>query len=421
MINRRPRGFFRAVVIAAAVVAAGAAALAVFWFSRPALTVTKVIEGPVVQAFYATGTVRPRLEYPISSSVGGIVEQVLVSQGQGVTKSQPLAIVNDPNLQYEADKARANLKTRRDFADPAKSPILHQFDQQIVAAGQMLEVAKNQEERFSSLTQRNAASANDRDTAYEHMKKLWGDLESLKAQRAAKLRELQQDVETAESADRAAQENLNRQTLRSPIDGVVLDQPIAQGTRVEINGHLMQIADLGPSSLIMRAAVDEENIAAVDKDQRVKMTLYSFPGRTFDGIVEQKYPKADASRRTFDVDIKFATSENKLQPGMTGELAFIEQTRQRALIVPSQAFQEKSIWTIRSGRLARTDASIGIKSVDRTEITGGLGTGELVVIGPILGLKEGQMVRVGSMIDPKVAADMNKPTESATEIFRAFQ
>jgi RND family efflux transporter MFP subunit len=197
--------------------------------------------------------------------------------------------------------------------------------------------------------------------------------------------------------------------------------PTAQGTRVEINGHVMQIADVGTSSLIMRAAVDEENIAAVDKDQHVKMTLYSFAGRTFDGIVEQKYPKADSSCRTFDVDIKFASVEPKLQPGMTGELAFIEQTRQRALIVPSQALQEKSIWTIRSGRLARTDASIGIKSVDRTEITGGLGAGEVVVISPILGLKEGQMVRMGSMMDPKIAADLNKPTESGTEIFRAFQ
>ncbi|HSZ54688.1 MAG TPA: efflux RND transporter periplasmic adaptor subunit [Tepidisphaeraceae bacterium] len=419
MNHGRPRGFAKSVVIAAAFLAVGGVSVVLFWMSRPAVTVTEVIEGPVIQAFYATGTVRPRLEYPISSSVAGIVERVMIRQGEAAKKGEPLALVVDPNLQFQADKARAELKTRQQFVDPEKSPVLRQFDRQITATQQMLDAAKNLEDRFTSLAQRSAASANDRDQALEHTRKIWGDLESLKAQRAAKLRELQQDVETAESADRAAQENLSRQTVRSPIDGVVLDEPIAQGTRIEINGHLMQLADLGPKSLIMRAAVDEENIAGVDKDQQVKMTLYSFPGRTFDGIVEQKYPKADATRRTFDVDVRFAAVEPRLQPGMTGELAFIEQTRERALIVPTQAVQDNAIWTLRSGRLVKSDATIGIRSIERTEVTGGLRAGDVVVISPISGLAEGDLARIGSRIDPKVAADLNKP--KAVDVLKAFQ
>jgi RND family efflux transporter MFP subunit len=419
MNHGRPRGFAKSVVIAAAFLAVGGVSVVLFWMSRPAVTVTEVVEGSVIQAFYATGTVRPRLEYPISSSVAGIVEQVMVRQGEAAKKGEPLALVVDPNLQFQADKARAELKTRQQFVDPEKSPVLRQFDRQITATQQMLDAAKNLEDRFTSLAQRSAASANDRDQALEHTRKIWGDLESLKAQRAAKLRELQQDVETAESADRAAQENLSRQTVRSPIDGVVLDEPIAQGTRIEINGHLMQLADLGPKSLIMRAAVDEENIAGVDKDQQVKMTLYSFPGRTFDGIVEQKYPKADATRRTFDVDVRFSAVEPRLQPGMTGELAFIEQTREGALIVPTQAVQDNAIWTLRSGRLVKSDATIGIRSIERTEVTGGLRAGDVVVISPISGLAEGDLARIGSRIDPKVAADLNKP--KAADVLKAFQ
>ena len=415
----RPHGSVKIVVLVCVLLAAGGATVAMFWFSRPALTVTEVVEGPVVQAFYATGTVRPRLEYPISSSVAGIVEKVMVRQGEAVKKGEPLALVVDPNLQFEADKARAELKTREEFVDPVKSPVLLQFDRQIMATQQMLDAAKNLEDRFTSLAERSAASANDRDQALEHTQKIWGDLESLKAQRAAKLRELEQDLETAQSADRAARANLDRQSVRSPIDGVVLDEPIARGTRVEINGHLMQLADIGPQSLIMRAAVDEENIAAVVKGQQVKMTLYSFPGRTFDGTVEQKYPKADATRRTFDVDVKFAAIEPRLQPGMTGELAFIEQTRERALIVPTQAVQENAIWTVRGGRLVKTDATVGIRSIERTEVTGGLRAGDLVVISPISDLADGAVARIGSRIDPKVAADMNKP--KTADAFKAFQ
>jgi len=408
----------RVIAIVIGAIALIAIGVLAWWYSRPVVTISEVIEGPVVQAFYATGTVRPRIEYPISSSVGGIVEKVLVTQGQAVKKDQPLAVVNDPNLSYEADKARADLKTRQEFADPVSSPVLRQFDQQIVAADAMLKVADQQSQRFTNLSEKNAGSANDRDQSIEHTKKLWGDLESLKAQHAMKLRELQQDLQVAESADRAAQENLQRQTLRSPVDGVVLDQPIGQGVRLEINGHVMQIADVVPANLIMRAAVDEENIADVATGQTVKMALYSFPNRVFEGIVEQKYPKADSNRRTFDVDIKFTTPEPKLQPGMTGELAFIQATRDSALIIPSQAVQRNAIWIIRGGKLVQSDAKIGIRSIERTEVASGLQAGDQIVISPLGDLKADDTVRVGSKIDPKVAADLNKPSE--TTLFRGF-
>ena len=419
MFNRRARGLVRAILVAGSAAVLAVIAVGISWLMRPAVTVTRAIEGPVIQAFYATGTVRPRLEYPISSHVGGVVEKVLVRQGSTVAAGQALALVVDPMLQYQADKARADLHTRRDFADAGKSPVLHEFDQRIVAMQQMLDVAQQQEQRFSSLAERNAASANDRDQAIEKERKYWSDLESLKAQRAARARELEQDVEVAESAARAADENLRRQTLRSPVDGVVLDEPIAQGTRVEVNGHVMQIADVRTSNLIMRAAVDEENIAGCDRQQRVKMTLYSFPGRTFDGVVEQRYPKADPSRRTFDVDVRFVSAEPKLQPGMTGELAFIQQVRERALIVPSQAVQNNAVWSIRGGKIVKTDAAIGIRSIERIEVTSGLNPGELVVISPIGGLSDGQAVRIGAEIDAKVAADLNKPGEST--MFSGFK
>jgi multidrug efflux pump subunit AcrA (membrane-fusion protein) len=418
MRHSRALGITSLVWIGAAIFVALGAVFTVLWYGRPAVTVTRVIEGPVVQAFYATGTVRPTLEYPIASNVAGIVQQVLVRQGQAVKKGQELAVVLDPRLQYEADKARSDLRTRREFADDASSPVLKEFDQRLVATQEMLRVAKQLEDRFTELSGRKAASANDRDQAIEHTQKLWADLEALKAQRAMKLRELQEDVEIAEAAERSAAENLRRQTLQSPIDGVVLDEPIAQGTRVEINGHMMQIADVRPGNLVVRAAVDEENIAGALPGQRVKMTLYAFSDRTFDGVVEQKYPKADPAHRTFDVDVRFIDPDSRLQAGMTGELAFIEQTRERAAIVPAQAIQNGTVWAIRDGKLVDAKPEIGIRSIERVEIHSGLQIGDVVVINPLINPTSGQRVRVGTVMDPKVAAGLNTPKD--TEVFKAF-
>ena len=47
--------------------------------------------------------------------------------------------------------------------------------------------------------------------------------------------------------------------------------------------RLMQVADVLPANLVMRAAVDEEDKTRLLHDQRVIVTLYAYPGRVFEG------------------------------------------------------------------------------------------------------------------------------------------
>ena len=53
------QGYVRWVVLAAVVVAAAIAAVMVLRNLRPEVVVTDVVKGPVVDAFYATGTLQP--------------------------------------------------------------------------------------------------------------------------------------------------------------------------------------------------------------------------------------------------------------------------------------------------------------------------------------------------------------------------
>jgi membrane fusion protein (multidrug efflux system) len=241
----------------------------------------------------------------------------------------------------------------------------------------------------------------------------------MKAERGAKLLQLESELRVAESAAAIAQWNLDQQTLRSPIDGVVLDRPVSVGTRMAINDHIMQLADVRPEDLVMRAAVDEENVAEVRPDQIVRMALYSFPGRTFEGKVTRIYDKAEPDRRTFEVDVAMAEPDPKLAAGMTGELAFIVRAKAKSLVAPSQALQSGDIYTVRNGKLAKVkEANVGLKSVERIELTAGLRPGDRVVISPVQGMREGESVRVAHM-DPIVAADLNKP--KTVDVFKAFR
>lgn len=388
--------------------------------TSPLVTVTDAVDGPVVQAFYSTGTVQPEREFPIKSNVAGIIGQVLVDKGDRVKKDQPLAIVSDPELMHAQQRARAELEEKQKRADAKTSPVVAEYDARISATKDMLEIAKREVQRIEPLIARAAAAQTDLDNANDRLKTVWAQLESLKAQRSAKLLELEKELAFAQAALATADWNVQQQTLKSPIEGVVLDRPLSIGTRVAINDSLMRVADIAPAKLIMRASVDEEDIIKVRKDQIVRMTLYSYADRSFEGRVQKIYDQADAERRTFEVDVKMLEPDERLSPGMTGELAFEMASRDHAIVIPTQAVQKGgSVFVVEGGRLKNAQVGLGLRGIERTEVRSGMKAGDKVVISAIADLKEGKRVRT-SYLDPVSAAGLNKP-KVATDAFKGFK
>lgn len=409
MPTARGRNRFRGILIFAGIAAIIAAGV---WggmrLMRPTLSVTEAVEGPVVQAFYATGNVEPVKEYPIRANLAAILAEVRVDKGDRVTKGQVVGRVNDPEMVFRYEQALADLTEKRRLADEATSPALEEFDARLAGTAELLAIAMRERDRVARLIENNAASPTDLDRALDRVQELRTTIASLKAQRERTRLQLEKDVAVAEAAVKIAQWNLDQQDLVAPIDGVVLDRPIAQGTRVAINDVIMTVADIQPANLVMRAAVDEEDITSVRVGQLVRMTLYAFHGQVFEGTVERIYDQADQARRTFEVDVRLAKPMEALSPGMTGELAFILAERPRAVVIPSQAVQQGVVWVVNDGRLVRVTPRIGIRSIERTEVINGLPPGAQVVIDPVAGLDEGQSVRP-RWVDPVVAAGLNTP------------
>ncbi len=87
------------------------------------------------------------------------------------------------------------------------------------------------QERIKGLIERNAASQSDLDSAMDRVKTIWSAYESAKAQRASKELELARELEVAKSALDTANWYVDQQTLKAPIDGVVLDRPLSIDAR----------------------------------------------------------------------------------------------------------------------------------------------------------------------------------------------
>jgi len=385
----------------------------------PQVIVTRPAEGPVVQAFYATGTLLPEREYPIKSNAPGYLTQVFVDKGDRVTQNQPLAVLTEDGAQHRFDQAQADRDLKANLADESASPLLKEFDERLAGATEILEIARREQKRITEALAKAASSQSDFDRALDRVRTLLTEIQSLKSQRAAKKLELNKDLQVADSALKIAQWNIDRQTIRCPIDNaVLLDRPQTVGTRLAVNDRIMQVADVRPQMLVMRAAVDEEDKTKVRLDQLVYMTLYAFEGRIFEGKVQKIYDKADTERRTFEIDVAIAQHNPAFAAGMTAELAFIIDQKPKTLVIPSQAVQAGDVWIVRDGRLAKATVTLGLRSVERTEVLSGLRPDDHVLISPIESMRTAQPVRQQFM-DPVEAAGLNKPKKSDNP-FRGF-
>lgn len=402
-----------------ALLAAGA-----WWTYRkltvPSVVTTQAVMAPVVQAFYATGTLLPDREYPIKSSVEGVITHVYVDKGDTVTKGQRIVTLRADDYVMKLNQAQADLKLKEQLADEKTSPTLLEFDAKIKAAQLQLDVARRENTRIENMVKANAASPADLDHSIQTLQQYISLTESLKKQRATKVLELARDLTVARQALAIAQWNFDRQTILSPVDGRVLDRPATSGTRVQINNHLMTIADVKPESLVMRAAVDEEDKTRLKQGQQVVMTLYAYPGHPFVGTVKTIYPMADDQRRTFEADIAMNKPDDSFAAGMTGELAFIVSQKDQALVVPSQAVHEGKVWLVQNDKLKEQQVKVGITSVQRTEILSGIKEGQQVVISPAVGFRDNQMVSP-TEVAPDKAAGVSENDDTSAASFKGIR
>src|SRR5215213_1952976 len=123
----------------------GGTALAVRSFRLPQVQVTRLTTGPVVQAFYATGTVVPEREYSVRSNVAGILFlEAGIDKGVAVRKDQLLARVVSDDLEKKLKQTEAELKEKQARADESNSPVLQEYAKRAEALGEILVIEKNQ-------------------------------------------------------------------------------------------------------------------------------------------------------------------------------------------------------------------------------------------------------------------------------------
>lgn len=252
----------------------------------------------------ATGTIKPVESVEVSSKITARVKQVLVKENDNVIQGQTVALLDGKDYETQKEQAEFTLKN-----------------------------AKITYDRTNYLYNIGAKSKEDLDNA-------------------------QYNYDTAQSKLEEAESNLSETVIVSPMNGVVIGEPVTDGTMaVQGNSNptvIMRIADLSRKQIF--AKVDETDIGSVRVGQKATFTVDAYNGKTFTATVSKisqtdmdnswnvSNSSSSSSSSTaaviyYSVTLDVDDLEGLLMPSMTARVEIETANKDSALAVPLSALK----------------------------------------------------------------------------------
>ena len=162
-------------------------------------------------------------------------------------------------------------------------------------------------------------------------------------QAQAALNAAQAQVKVAEADLAADQTQLAKATIRSPIDGIVLERNVDRGQTVAASLQapvLFTIAnDLTRMELLVD--IDEADAGSVKEGQHATFTVEAYPNEHFDAKVTQLRlnPQTVSGVVTYKAVMSVDNAQLLLRPGMTVAVDVTVDQVTKALLVPNAALR----------------------------------------------------------------------------------
>ncbi|PWR25722.1 efflux RND transporter periplasmic adaptor subunit [Zavarzinia aquatilis] len=340
-----------------------------------------VTRGTLTVTVSATGSVKPVDQVDVGAEISGLVNELLVDYNDQVKAGQVLARLDTSLLEAKVRQSEANLLSAQAGVAEAQAA-LHLAE---VTARRTQALADN---RYAS------ASARDKDIA-----------ELGRAQAA--LQSAQAGVKVAEAILTSDRSNLDKATIRSPVDGVVISRKVEVGQTIvaSLQTPVLFTVARDLTDMELSLDVDEADIGHVAEGQKATFTVDAYPTRLFDAVVTsvRLAPKSDQGVVTYEVLARVANPDLALRPGMTATADVIGAVRENALLVPNGAlrFTPPSIAYDTLDKLPPDKARVWLPDGDAPKA---------MVVG--LGLSDGRQTEV-------IAPDLSPDTPVITDIVRA--
>ena len=190
--------------------------------------------------------------------------------------------------------------------------------------------------------------------------------------------------------------SLNKSLINSPLKGTVKTRFVKVGEFVRKGDRLAEILEV--DRILVKVNIPEQEILQIKIGQKVDITLYILENKIFEGQVKKIGLEADASNRTFPVQIEVDNRERELRPGMLARVTFTQRVDQDQVVVPRHTIMERDtgriVYVVDNGKAFQREVSIGISQREKVQILMGLNKGEQLVVEGHTKLTDGEEINI---------------------------
>lgn len=293
-----------------------------------------------ISSYYVTtATLEPEKKVDILSKVSGQVADVVVEEGQRVTKGTLLCRLDDKEQKVALEEARINRDQR-----------------------------KRELDRFDSM--------HDQDLISD---KEYGDIKY--------------QYELAQNAYDQALLRYQYTQIRAPFDGVVAERIVDPGEHIAVGARLYVVSDIVP--LLLEMYLPESEIKAISPGQVVHINPDVSPDVHFEGRVVRVAPEVD--ERTGTIKVTAETHGGGI-PGSFVRVRIVTDTREATLTVPRRSVVadagEHFVYVAQADTVRQVGVSLGYEDEEFAEILEGIAEGDTVVTAGVGGIRTGTHVKV---------------------------
>lgn len=319
--------------------------------------VAQVERGSINSYVFISGNVINRNELGVASQVPGVVAQIAVIEGDRVHKGEVLASLDNRETGIRLQKYAASLRTAEQNQAVYKSDLAH-LEAVLAVGGESQKTVDGARER---------------------------------------LRAAQSEAEQLRDDERLARLQLEKYTLRSPIDGVVTVSSTRVGATVNPGEVLFRLAPIGSREIEVKMDVVDSDVATPGKTVVVSSDAY--PGREWHEKITWVAPAAIRDGVHSNLLVRIGITENSpaLILGQQVDVKIPGVTANNVIVVPSDAIiynQNKPfVATIENGHVHLVPVGIAAADLKHTQIKLGLKLGEQIILPEGKTLLEGDAVR----------------------------
>jgi len=316
-----------------------------YWELRnmPKWRLAEVSEGEIIRVVNATGTIKPVLQISVGAFVSGPIDttfQLTDKHGNKLFDKDGLPLnLAEFNQEVTAGQVLGKIDPRIPAANVAQSQAAldsRKADKKRIVA--LLKQATNDAQRAKDLEKEDS-----RFIAKAELDRVNFNKESLEAQ----LELAEASIKQADAQLKLSEANLGYTNILSPVDGIIINRKIDPGQTLAAQFQTPELFVVAPEmrkKMHVHASVDEADVGLIKIAQLNKLPV-TFTVDAYDtlfkGVVEEIRLSAATTQNvvTYPVVVAAPNPDLQLLPGMTANISFEVDRRDKAIKIPNGALR----------------------------------------------------------------------------------